>query len=59
MGQRIPEKEIANFQSYGEIESMHEFEFVDLVNSDLVDSESRKHRENRAFMGMIRIVSLM
>ena len=36
-----------------------EFEFVDLVNSDLVDSESRKHRENRAFMGMIRIVSLM
>lgn len=35
------------------------FEFVDLVNSDLVDSESRKHRENRAFMGMIRIVSLM
>ena len=27
MGQRIPEKEIANFQAYGEIESMHEFEF--------------------------------
>ena len=35
------------------------FEFCGLVNSDLVDSESRKHRENRAFMGMIRIVSLM
>ena len=33
MGQRIPEKEIANFQAYGEIESMHEFEFVDMANS--------------------------
>ena len=31
----------------------------EIWNSDLVDSESRKHRENRAFMGMIRIVSLM